>query len=282
MENGLPAPSTVLAPDEENSCIMARASTADILSYRKQKPGRQEFKVLLERFYDGATLNTDKIRSLRYYGVDYVMLRKDEELGEQMRHRPDGFTEVEIPGDKYVLYEVDLPNLESDALVTANDSLLSGDFDTATDAYERALGRARDTGDEDALFLSYLGLGQSYTGQKLPDEAAPYFGEAAALAPESEAAQLLLSRAKEAAGEEEEARAAQERAVELAPENTNLRLRLAELALRAGDEEEAVGQYRTLVETFPEVPRYRALLGRPSCSPATEKPPKNSSRRQPT
>jgi hypothetical protein len=26
MENGLPAPSTVLAPDEENSCIMARAS----------------------------------------------------------------------------------------------------------------------------------------------------------------------------------------------------------------------------------------------------------------
>ena len=262
MDEGLTASSTVLAPEAENSCIMARASTVDILNYRKQKPGKQEFKVLLERFYDGATLDTDKIRTLRYYGVDYVMLRKDEELGEQMRHRPNGFTEVQIPGDKYVLYEVDLPNLESDALVPANDLLLSGDFDAATEAYEQELEEARRAGDEDGLFLSYLGLGQSYTGQKLPDEAAPYFEEAAALTPESEAAQLLLSRAKEAAGEEGEARAAQERAVELAPGNANLGLRLAELALRAGDEEEAIGQYRVLVETFPEVPRYRALLGK--------------------
>jgi tetratricopeptide (TPR) repeat protein len=262
MENGLPAPSTVLAPDEENSCIMARASTADILSYRKQKPGRQEFKVLLERFYDGATLDTDRIRTLRYHGVDYVMLRKDEELGEQMRHRPDGFTEVEIPGDKYVLYEVDLPNLESDALVIANDSLLSGDFDTATDAYERALERARDTGDEDTLALSYLGLGQSYTGQKLPSEAAPYFEQVAALDSQDVAAQVLLSGAREAAGDREEARAALEQAVELAPRNAKLRLRLAELATRMGDEEAAVEQYRTIVDEFPEVPRYRAQFGK--------------------
>jgi tetratricopeptide (TPR) repeat protein len=262
MDEGLPASSTVLAPEAENSCIMARASTADILNYRKQKPGRQEFKVLLERFYDGATLDTDKIRTLRYYEVGYVMLPKDEEFGEQMRHRPDSFTEVEIPGDKYVLYEVDLANLESDALVPANDLLLSGDFDAATDAYEETLEEAHQTGDEDALFLSYFGLGQSYTGQKFPDEAASYFEQAAALAPESEAAQLLLSSAKEAAGEREEAYTSQERAVELAPRNANLRLRLAELALRSGDEEAAIGQYRTLVETFPEVPRYRALLGK--------------------
>ncbi|MDP8974706.1 MAG: tetratricopeptide repeat protein, partial [Actinomycetota bacterium] len=262
MDDGLPSSSTVLAPDEENSCIMARASTVNILSYRKQKPGRQEFKVILERFYDAATLDTDKIRTLRYYGVDYIMFPREEELGEQMRHRPNGFTEVEIPGDKYVLYEVDLPNLETDALVPANDLLLSGDFDAATTAYEETLEEAQETGDEDALFLSYLGLAQSYTGQKLPDEAAPYYEQAAALAPESEAAHLLLSRAKEAAGEAEEARAAQERAVELAPGNANLRLRLADLALKAGDEEEAIGQYRMLVEAFPEVPRYRALLGK--------------------
>lgn len=262
MDDGLPASSTVLAPDAENSCIMARASTADILNYRKQKPGRNEFKVILERFYDGGTLNTDTIRMLRYYEVDYIMLPRDEELGEQMRHRPDSFTEVNIPDGQYVLYEVDLPNLETDSLVPANDLLLSGDFDAATDAYEETLERARQTGDEDTLFLSYLGLGQSYTGQKLPDEAAPYFEAAAALAPEDEAAHFLLSRAKEAAGETEEARAAQERAVELAPGNANLRLRLADLALKAGDEEEAIGQYRMLVEAFPEVPRYRAQLGK--------------------
>ena len=262
MDDGLPASSTVLAPKAENSCIMARASTADILNYRKQKPGRNEFKVILERFYNGSMLNNDTIRMLRYYDVDYIMLPRHEELGEQMKHRPDSFAEVDIPDGQYVLYEVDLPNLETDSLVPANDLLLSGNFDAATDAYEETLERARQTGDEDALFLSYLGLGQSYTGQKLPDEAAPYFEQAAALVPDDEAAHFLLSRAREAAGEAEEARAAQERAVELAPGNPNLRLRLAELALRAGDEEEAIGQYRTLVETFPEVPRYRALLGK--------------------
>jgi tetratricopeptide (TPR) repeat protein len=262
MDYSLPASSTVLAPDAENSCIMARASTADILNYRKQKVGRNEYKVLLERFYDGATLNTDTIRMLRYYEVDYIMLPRDEELGEQMRHRPDSFTEVSIPDGQYVLYEVDLPNLETDALVPANDSLLSGDFDAATDAYEATLEEARLTDDEDTLFLSYLGLAQSYTGQRLPNEAAPYYEQAATLAPEDEATQFLLSRAKEAAGEAEEARAAQERAVELAPGNANLRLRLADLALKAGDEETAIGQYRMLVETFPKVPRYRALLGK--------------------
>lgn len=262
MEDGLPASSTVMAPDAENSCIMARTSSTNILNFRKQKQGKQEFKVLLERFYDGATLDTDKIRTLRYYGVDYVMLRKAEELGEQMRHRPNGFAEVEIPGDKYVLYEVDLPNLESDALVPANDSLLSGDFETATDAYERTLERARETGDEDTLSLSYLGLGQSYTGQKLPNEAAPYFEQAAALDPQDVAAQVLLSGAREAAGDRAQARAALEEAVELAPRNAELRLRLAELATRVGDEEAAVEQYRTLVDEFPEVPRYRAQLGK--------------------
>jgi hypothetical protein len=102
---------------------------------------------------------------LRYYEVNYIMLPRDEELGEQMRHRPDSFTEVNIPGGQYVLYEVDLPNLGTDALVPANDLLLSGDFDAATAAYEEALERAQETGDEDALFLSYLGLGQSYTGR---------------------------------------------------------------------------------------------------------------------
>jgi tetratricopeptide (TPR) repeat protein len=262
MDSGLPTPSTVLAPESENSCIMASTSSADILNYRKQKPGKNEFKTILERFYNGATLDTDMIRTLRYYEVDYVMLNRDDQLGEQMKHRPDAFTQVEIPGDRYVLYEVDLPNLESDALIPANDRLISGDFDTATDAYEREIEQAQQTGDEDALFLSYLGLGQSYTGQKLPDEAVPYFEQAAALDPHDEAAYFLLSKAWEAAGEEEKARAAQEQAVETAPRNVNLRLRLAELATKAGDEEAALEQYHTLVETFPEVPRYRAQLGK--------------------
>ncbi len=257
MDTDLPASSTVLAPEAENSCIMAHTSSTDILNYRKQKPGRNEFKVILERFYDGPALDADTIRALQYYEVDYVILPKNDELGEQMKHRPESFTALAPPGDRYALYEVDLSNLESDALIPANDLLAEGDFEAATDAYEQA----RETGGEDQTFLSNLGLGQSYEGQRLPEEAVPYFEQLTSLDPEDETTHLLLADAQEAAGDRDEARASLERALEFAPDDVRLRLRLAELATAAGDEEAAVRQYRSLVEAFPKAPEYRAQLG---------------------
>ena len=263
MEGGLPSRSTVLAPEAENSCIMARTSSADILNYRKQKPGKREYKTLLERFFDSPTLDSGAIRVLQYYGVDYVMLPTDNQLNEQMKYRSESFTPVEIPGDRYALYEVvDPSNLESDALNSANDRLVAGDFEAAADAYEQPLGEAQRTGEKDTLSLSYLGLGQSFMGQKLPAEAASYFERLAELNPGDEVAYLFLAKAWNEAGEENEARAALEQAVELAPHNVELRRRLADLLLKTGDEAAAVKQHQTLVRTFPEVPKYRVDLGR--------------------
>jgi tetratricopeptide (TPR) repeat protein len=262
MQDGLPSPSTVLAPEDENSCIMARTSSVDILNYRKQKPGKKEFRAILERFYDSPVLDSDMIWALPYYEVDYVMLSEEDQLSEQMKHRPDSFTEVEIPGDRYVLYAVDLSNLESDALIPVNDQLIAGDFNVAADSYEQALERAREIGDEDALSLSYLGLGQSYLGQKLPTEAVPYFEQVVALDPENETAYLFLAKAQNEAGEEDEARSTLEKAVNISPRNVELRQRLADLMIKTGDEAAAVEQYRTLVGMFPEVPKYRVGLGR--------------------
>ncbi|MDQ3639657.1 MAG: tetratricopeptide repeat protein, partial [Actinomycetota bacterium] len=164
---------------------------------------------------------------------------------------------LDLPGDRYALYEVDLSSLESDALIPANDLLAEGDFEAAADAYEQARG----TDSEDQTFLSNLGLGQSYEGRRLPEEAAPYFEQLAALDPEDETAHLLLADAQEAAGDRDGARTSLERALELAPGDVRLRLRLAELTAAAGDEEAAVRQYRSLVEAFPKVPEYRAKLG---------------------
>jgi tetratricopeptide (TPR) repeat protein len=263
MEGGLPSRSTVLAPEAENSCIMAHASSADILNYRKQKPGKREFKILLERFFDSPALDSDTIRVLQYYGVDYVMLPTDHQLGEQINHRPGSFTEVEIPGDRYNLYEVvDPSNLEADALIPANDQLLAGDFAAAAEAYEQTLEEAQQTGDEDALSLSYLGLGQSYMGQKLPAEAAPYFERLTALDSGHEVPYLFLAKAQNEAEEEDEARGTLEKAVNISPRNVDLRQRLADLMIKTGDEAAAVEQYRTLVGMFPEVPKYRVGLGR--------------------
>jgi tetratricopeptide (TPR) repeat protein len=263
MDGGLPARSTVLAPEAENSCIMAHASSADTLNYRGQKPGKAEYRSLLERFFDSPTLDGGAVQVLQYYGVDYVVVPRDDELGEQMKHRPVNFTKVELPGDQYDLYKVeDTSNLESDPLIPANEYLVAEDFEAAADAFAQTLEEARQEGDEDALALSYLGLGQSYTGQKLPAEAAPYFEQLAALNPEDEVAQLFLAKVRNEAGEEDEARAALERGVELAPRNVQLRGRLADLLLRTGDEAAAVEQRRMLVGAFPEVPEYRVDLGR--------------------
>ena len=263
MDEGLPAQSTVLAPEAENSCIMARASSADVLNYRGQKPGRAWYKPLLQRFFAGPTLDRNMVQVLQYYEVDYVMLPTDDQIGEQMKHRPESFTRVEIPGDRYVLYEVEeKSNLESDPLIPANDQLAAGEFEASASAYGQTLEEARQAGDEDALALAYLGLGQSYTGQGLPAEAAPYFERLATLDPEDEVAHLFLARVRTETGEEDEARAALERAVELAPRDVELRGRLADLLLRTGDEAAAVEQRRTLVGTFPEVPEYRVDLGR--------------------
>jgi tetratricopeptide (TPR) repeat protein len=201
------------------------------------------------------------IQTLQYYGVDYIMLRRDQQLGEQMKHRPDSFTAVDIPGDRYVLYVVDLSHLESDALIPANDQLAAKKFDAATNSYKQTLEQAQETGDEDTLALSYLGLGQSYTEQKLPDKAVSYFEQLVALDPEDEAAYILLAEARQAAGDQDEARAALGQAVELAPQNVELRSKLAEFAIQAGDKEAAVEQYQTLIQMFPEVPSYRVKLG---------------------
>jgi tetratricopeptide (TPR) repeat protein len=242
---------------------MAHASSADVLNYRGQKPGRDKYRPLLQRFFAGPTLDSDMIQVLQYYGVDYVMLPANDQIGEQMKHRPGSFTGVEIPDDQYVLYEVEeTSHLEADPLIPANDRLAAGEFEAAADAYEQTLEVARQASDEDALALSYLGLGQSYTGQGLPAEAAPYFEQLATLGPEDEVAHLFLARVRTETGEEGEARAALEKAVELAPRDVELRGRLADLLLRTGDEAAAVEQHRTLAQTFPKVPKYRVDLGR--------------------
>jgi hypothetical protein len=60
-------------------------------------------------FYRDSTPE-EKAEILRRYDVDYVMLRSDSPLREYLEGRP-GFTALDTPGERHILYAVDLRKL---------------------------------------------------------------------------------------------------------------------------------------------------------------------------
>ncbi len=121
MQANVKEPSVVLAPDAENTCIPAYSAKANVVSLR----GRMVLKDLpalerlasgqidvpqgaldVKRFFSSSALGDDKLAILHRYEVDYVMLRANSPLNEQIRSQP-GFTAIDTPGKKYSLYAVD-------------------------------------------------------------------------------------------------------------------------------------------------------------------------------
>ncbi len=124
MRDNITEPSVVLAPDAENTCIPAYSASTNVVSLRgvsvldrlpaleRRAPGRIEAPqraLDVRRFFRYSTPE-EKAEILRRYEVDYVMLRGVSPLREYLEGRP-GFTVVDTPGDRYILYAVDLQRL---------------------------------------------------------------------------------------------------------------------------------------------------------------------------
>ena len=114
----------VLAPDAENTCIPAYSASANVVSLRggtvlgvlpaleERVPGQIEVPqgaLDVWRFFSDPYLEED-VQILRRYEVDYVLLYMNPSLGEQLGRLP-GITAIEIPGERYSLYAVDLRKL---------------------------------------------------------------------------------------------------------------------------------------------------------------------------
>jgi hypothetical protein len=110
----------VLAPDMENTCIPAYSANANVVSLRgglvfwvlpaleRRAPGQidvPEGALDVQRFFSGST-PAEKVRILRRYEVDYVMLPADSPLDGTLDRQP-GFTAIVTPGERYSLYAVD-------------------------------------------------------------------------------------------------------------------------------------------------------------------------------
>ena len=132
IKSNIMEPSVVLAPDVENTCIPAHSGSLDVVSLRgkpvldrlselRQVSGA-EIKVPqgakdVRAFFSGPNLE-EGIPILRRHEVDYVLIRKTfppggkliPPFGGRLEGVP-GFTAVDVPGERYVLYKVNREKL---------------------------------------------------------------------------------------------------------------------------------------------------------------------------
>jgi len=109
----------MFAPDLENTVIPAYSAQANVVSLRgglildilhvlnKRVPGRIEppLGALNARtFFSGPTLQ-ERMRILRYYMDDYVLVHANSPLDSQLQHLP-GFRYLDTPGKRYCLFAV--------------------------------------------------------------------------------------------------------------------------------------------------------------------------------
>ncbi|MGB3633717.1 MAG: tetratricopeptide repeat protein, partial [Rubrobacteraceae bacterium] len=253
MQKEITEPSTVLAPYEENSCIPAQSSTANVVTLRGlSKNNRVEENMF--RFYSTFAIDGEDERFLRRDEIDYVLLSSGSPLNAQMQHLP-GFMALDNPGDRYRLYGVDRSALVETPAVTANTLMTNDELDAAAGYYSTALG-----GDPNEQFLAYMGFGLLNTKQGLYADAAANYEQALEIDREQPSLYPLLSTAYNSAGEADLARLALETGVDRFPNSVELRTNLSAL-LMSQDPAAAANVQREIVKMFPEVPEYRIQLG---------------------
>ena len=124
MRDNIEEPAVVLAPDVENTIIPAHSGEANVASLRgnlildilpaleERVPGeieRPQGALDVNRFFSGPGL-PEAANILRRYEADYVLLHANTPLDEQLPEVP-GFTPLDVPGERYSLYEVDRQRL---------------------------------------------------------------------------------------------------------------------------------------------------------------------------
>lgn len=261
MRNTIGAPTVVLAPEAESSCVPAYTSRANVLSYRNQlleeatQDGDSSRAQEAEAFFDSDVVSSSDLDTLSRHEVGYVLLPADSPLNVQLGHLP-GFAPLENPGNRYRVYGVDGAALATTPAVQGNDLLANGDVEAAIDAYAAALGA--NSGEQ---VLAYVGLGQAYEEWSQAEYAAANYEEAASLNQDEPVLRSLLAEAYQGAGQRDLSLLALQNGLERFPENVGLRIELAS-SLRSQDPEAAIEIHRPVVERFPEVPEYRIKMGR--------------------
>ncbi len=124
MQDNITQTSVVLAPDWVNASIPAYSAQANVVSLRgnqvikhlgaleRRAPGEIDVPrgaLDVRRFFSSSPLE-EKLRIIRRYEADYVMVHAGSSLNRTLKNRP-GFTTMDVPGERYRLYAVDLKKL---------------------------------------------------------------------------------------------------------------------------------------------------------------------------
>lgn len=124
MHENITEPAVVLAPDDENTVIPAYSAEANVLSFRGapvmnnladlERVSGKEIEVPqgardVRAFYSSATPE-GRLEILRRYKVDYVLALAKNPLAQALKEAPY-LTQLETPGERYVLFAVDRAKL---------------------------------------------------------------------------------------------------------------------------------------------------------------------------
>ncbi|CAN5792443.1 hypothetical protein BH23ACT11_BH23ACT11_16550 [soil metagenome] len=251
----------VLAPGPESSCVPAYDSMTNVLTYRNQLLAGATDGTASRRsqdaqaFFDSNVITSADLRTLSRHSVGLILVPDASQLNVQLGYLP-GFTLVDSPGDRYVVFEVDDAALDVTPALQGNDLLANGEVEAAMETYRQAL-----SGDTSEKVLSYLGLAMAYEELSEPELAAANYEEAASLDEDWPILRTLLAESYERADEVDLSLLALRNGLERFPESVVIRNKLASY-LRSQDPEMAIEVLRPVVEKYPEVPEYRIELAK--------------------
>jgi tetratricopeptide (TPR) repeat protein len=157
MREHVRANSVILARPEMGNHIPGLMGKAYPIAYRTLEDSPASAYDDIQRFYAKNQVDAHMLGFLERYSVDYVVLEADTPLAFQFSQFPAMFFQL-YSSDEYELYAV-TSEVQPDNVVLGNTHLSLGDWDAASEAYERALD---EHADED---LAYWGLVKAYKAQ---------------------------------------------------------------------------------------------------------------------
>ncbi len=239
----------VLAESGINMCLGAYAPYANVMEFRSTNTVRSYMGMGLgdegwRRLFDSLYYNNAEFADSRlmevieHWRAEYLIVRLDHPLEEQIRHLPAMFQPVSTAAER-TIYRIVAPDPGA-PIVAANSHLTAQEFPEAIAAFVEILR----TGDADARYLAAIGLGRAYLQVNRRDEALAAWQSAGQIVPAGHAF-ALQGELYALLGKGEQALQAYQQASTLEPWNSLLVSRVGDLGYALGRTDLAEESYKT-------------------------------------
>jgi tetratricopeptide (TPR) repeat protein len=247
--------SVVLTHSYLQLCVPLSSPRSKVIEYRRtftvnRFPPEREAEAW-QRIQDVNVFNTAQVVDREFlaildrWNVRFILIRTDSPLESQLSHLSSLFGQV-AQSDLHAVYKVNQTgDRETEPIISANSALSERDRDLAIAQYQTAL-----EGDQDTLFLTYLGLGRAYLGQGKLTEAIEAFKQATRINGRDEEAHVLLGDACRLNQQFDQAVQAYQQALSVNPSHSHALEALGDMHRAMGDKAAARQAYERAIELW--------------------------------